>query len=79
MNIYTVINSLFELLNDVAVIIVTLAVIGFMWGVVKIIFNHDSKEIKQEGRKFMLYGIITLFVMTSAWGLVYILKNSITL
>jgi hypothetical protein len=53
-----------------------LAVFGFFWGIVKILFNRENAIAKAEGRNYMLYGIILLFVMSSVWSLVYFLKNS---
>lgn len=72
--------SLFEyiitLINTVISVIIALAVLGFMWGVVKILFNPENEIVKKEGRSFMLYGLVTLFVMTSVWGLVNIFEES---
>jgi hypothetical protein len=72
--------SLFEktlsLINMTMYVIIALAVMGFMWGIVKTLFNSDNEIAKKEGRAFMLYGVITLFVMTSVWGLVYLLRQT---
>jgi hypothetical protein len=72
--------SLFEktldLINMTMYVIIALAVFGFMWGIVKILFNSDNEVAKKEGRAFMLYGVVTLFVMTSVWGLVYLLRQT---
>lgn len=53
-----------------------LATLLFIWGVVKFIGGaHDSTE-REEGRTFMIYGVVALAVMVGVWGLVFILTNT---
>ncbi len=54
-------------------LLVTAAVIVFVYGVVNYIRNADSADQRKEGGMFMLYGVIALFVMVSIWALVGIL------
>jgi hypothetical protein len=55
----------------VATIIIAIALITFLWGVVKYITSGADEEQRIGARNMMLYGIIGLFVMVSVWGLVY--------
>jgi hypothetical protein len=48
-----------------------IALVVFLWGAVKFIQASESSE-KEEGRQFMLWGVIALTVMVSVWGLVSI-------
>ena len=75
---FSLFENLIGLMNLTISVIISLAVLGFMWGVVKILFNPTNEIAKKEGRSFMLYGVLTLFVMTSVWGLVNILNGTIT-
>ncbi len=59
-------------------IVIGLAVLVFLWGVLKYVLA-SSDAGKGEGRTFMLWGIIALFVMVSVWGLVNILRDSLNL
>ncbi len=54
-------------------ILIGLALLTFLWGVLTYLFKKD----KEEGKNFMIWGIIALFVMTSVWGLVSILRSTI--
>ena len=54
-----------------------LALLVFFWGVVKFIFNAGDEEKRREGKKFMLWGIIALFVMVSLWGIVTLIRSSV--
>lgn len=57
-------------------LLITLSVIIFIIGVIKYIAGADDSAKREDGRKFMLYGIIALFVMISIWGLVGILQGT---
>ncbi len=52
------------------------AILVFVWGVVQFIGNADNEEKRTQGRNFMVYGIISLFVMVSIWGLVSVLSTT---
>ena len=50
------------------------AVIMFVWGVIKFfIINSDEEAKRAQGKQYMVWGIIGLAVMLSIWGLVNIL------
>ncbi len=46
-----------------------IAVCVFFWGMVKFMSTGDSSE-REQGKQFMLWGVIALAVMFSVWGLV---------
>lgn len=54
-------------------LIFTFAVVMFIWGVVRYVINSSDEAQREQGRQFMLWGIIALTVMISVWGLVNIL------
>lgn len=64
------------IINSVVPMLVALAVIGFIYGIIKYFLNPDNEEKRKDGKSFMLWGIVTLFVMVSIWGLVGILSNT---
>jgi predicted permease len=61
------------LISLVIPVLIALGVLAFMWGIVMYLFGKN----KEEGKSFMLWGIIALFVMTSVWGLVGILRGTL--
>lgn len=65
------------MLRPITYLIITLAIVIFLWGVFK--FIRAEGDDKQSGRDFMLWGIIGLFVMLSVWGLVNVLRNTFNL
>ncbi len=53
-----------------------LALAGFVYGIIKYFLNPDNEEKRKDGKSFMLWGLITLFVIVSIWGLVRIFSNT---
>lgn len=74
---FTLFAKLLQYINTAITIVVSLAVVGFLYGVVKILFSSDNQVAKKEGRDFMMYGVFILFVMTSMWGFVNLLSGAI--
>lgn len=57
-------------------LIYALAFMFFLWGVMKFINANDSPK-REEGKKFIIAGLIGLFVMTSLWGIVTIVGKTL--
>lgn len=66
-------NSIHKIISLVIPVLIALGVVGFMWGIVLYLFGKN----KDDGKQMMLWGIIALFVMTSVWGLVGILRGTL--
>jgi hypothetical protein len=64
------------LVKDVVPLLFTLAVVGFIWGMIQFYLNPDNEEKRKKGKSFMIWGIVALFVMISMWGLVGVLSNT---
>lgn len=74
--IETLITKLIGILNVVVPFLIAVAVVIFLFGVVKYITAGGDEEKRKEARNVMIYGIIGLFVMVSIWGLVAVLVNT---
>jgi uncharacterized membrane-anchored protein len=66
------------LMNAVIPLLVGLAIVGFVYGIIQYFLNPDNEEKRKGGKSFMLWGLITLFVMVSIWGLVGIFNSTLT-
>lgn len=62
--------------NALIPMLVSLSIIVFMIGIIKYIGGAGDATKREEGRIFMLYGIVALFVMVSIWGLVGIISGT---
>jgi len=56
--------------------IMTLAVLAFVFGVARFVLMAGDDKTRSEGKQMMLWGIISLAVMVSVWGLVEIIKST---
>jgi hypothetical protein len=66
------------ILKPLVPLLIGLAVIVFIYGVLLLMFSEGGEK-KEEGKQYMLWGIIGIFVMVSVWGLVAILSNTLQL
>ena len=64
-----------EILNTIIPLLIGLAFIYFLWGVFQYT-TKESSEDKAKAREYIIYGIIGLFVMIAAWGLVGVLTST---
>ncbi len=65
-----IIYPVIELLFSVAVLV-------FVYGVLQMVFHSVDSEERKNGRNSMLGGIIGIFIMLSAWGIVYLISGTI--
>lgn len=76
--VFKFISMIKALIEGLIPVVIGLAVLAFLWGVLKYVVAKDE-DAQKEARGVMLYGIIALFVMVSVWGLVNILGDTLDL
>ncbi len=67
-----------EIIVPVVALLFVAAVVYFMWGVVQYIYNMNNATKKEEGQRHMLWGVIGLAIMLSAFGIVNFVFNTVT-
>ena len=68
-----------DFLSQAVILLIALAVVFFLYGILKYITAGDDEEKRTKMKNTMIYGIIGLFVMISFWGIVNILINTFEL
>lgn len=65
-----------EILQPLVYLLFGVAFVVFIWGIIQYVIGSrgDQKKLDQ-GKQIMVWGIIGLFVMASAWGIVKVLCN----
>lgn len=59
-------------------VIFSLSFAAFVWGMVKYFFLHGGEEkSREEGRSFILWGLLGLAMLFSVWGFVNILLSTL--
>jgi hypothetical protein len=66
------------ILRPLVPLLIGLAVVLFIYGVLVLVFSEGGEK-KEEGKQYMIWGIVGIFVMVSVWGLVNILKSTFNL
>lgn len=76
-------NLLGKLLNNIVTPIVyfifALAVVYFLWGMIVFLQNADDAGKREEGKNNMIYGVIGLFIMISARGIISVILSTLGL
>lgn len=78
MTVTTLTTKIIDFINGTVIyLLFALAFIFFLWGVFKyFILGGASDETREEGKKFIVWGIVALAVMVSVWGLVNLLVDT---
>lgn len=71
MGLIEVLQILINLANQFLVLLVGFALLGFLIGVFK--YFTTSPDQRKESKNYMMYGLISLFVITSLWGLIRVM------
>lgn len=69
-----IIASAKNLLDQLVVFLIALAVVWFIWNVIRYTMSSDEDK-KLAAKSQMIWGIIAIAVIVSVWGLVGILQN----
>jgi len=70
------INVANRILSAVVPLLITVALIVFIWGLIQYLLKVGDEEQRRQGVQLMLWGVIAIFVMSSVWGLVALLQNT---
>jgi hypothetical protein len=71
-SILTVVN---QILATLIPILITLAVVYFIWGVIQYTVSTDE-EAKKKARSKIVMGLIGLFVIIAFWGIIRLITNT---
>ena len=74
--IQEVIDTIGNIIQSIVPLLITIALIVFIWGVIKYITAGADEGEREKARNVIMYGIIGLFAIVAVWGLVAMLKNT---
>lgn len=64
------------IINPLIKFLFALAVLYFLYGVLKFVLNQDNEEAKSTGKQHMIWGIIGIAVMLGVWGILGIVMST---
>ena len=65
-----------QIINPIIYLLFFLASIYFVWGVVKFLSNSDSDEARSDGKRHMVWGIVGMVIMLSAYAILALITSS---
>jgi uncharacterized membrane protein YidH (DUF202 family) len=79
LDIFGLIIALTDIINFTVPFLIGLGVFLIIYGILGYISNAADEEKRAEARKFILWGVVAVFIMISVWSLVNILYNTFNL
>lgn len=70
-------NFAVHIINPLITLLFAIAIAAFLWGVVEFIAGADDESKVSQGKQHMLWGIIGIAIMVSAFGIMNVLCNTI--
>ena len=64
------------LLAPLLILMTAIALLVFIYGATVYVLNSDNEQARADGNRHMLYGVIGLFVMVSAYAIFWIFVNT---
>lgn len=66
-----------HIVNPVVGLMFGIAVLVFVYGVLQMVINGEDAEAKDNGKRSILWGLIGMLIMVSAWGIIYLIANTV--
>ena len=73
--LHTLITAFLPLINILIKVALSVGLLMFIWGLVKFITHSGNEKSIEQGRQFMIWGVIILFVMVSVWGIIALMQT----
>ena len=72
---WTILSDIGNLLGKAIPVLITLAVVFFIWGVIQYTLSTDE-EAKKKAKDNIIKGLIGLFVIVAFWGIVSLVTST---
>ena len=72
---FSIVGTIANLLQFIIPVLITLAVVYFIWGVIQYTVSQDE-EAKKKARGKIITGLIGLFVIVAFWGIIALITNT---
>lgn len=72
-------DAVATIFNSIAPLFVGLAVVFFLWQLLKFTRLAEGDKERDEAKGLMVYGIIAILVMVSIWGIIAVLTHMLDL
>ena len=66
-----------EIVNPAIYLLLAMAAAYFVWGVFMFVSNYEDPEAQEAGKKHMIWGVIGIAIMLSAFGIMRMIAGTI--
>lgn len=78
-SVKTLMNSVSKvIINPLIVLIFSLAVVYFIYGLVRYLVSPDNEEVRKSSKSNMLWGLVGIFIMISVYAIINMIINTIS-
>ncbi len=80
MSTQTIVNNLTNaIVNPLILLLFSAGLLVFFWGVIEFLFslNMSGESSKEDGKKHMLWGLVGMFVMVSAYAIIGFIASNV--
>lgn len=76
-NSFQLISALYSVVTSLIPITAGIALIVFLWGLGRFVYNAGSEKGHEEGKRLMFWGIIAIFILFSIWGIIFYIGSNL--
>ncbi len=77
--VFTFITDMIGLLLLAMPALLGAAIAVFFWGVTKFIWHADDEKAVQEGKMYLVWGMVGIFVIIALWGIIGFIQTNLGL
>ncbi|MCK5285873.1 MAG: hypothetical protein KAJ58_01450 [Candidatus Pacebacteria bacterium] len=66
-----------QIIAPIILLLFVLSLAYFFWGIADYIRGSGNEQIRKVGRDHMIWGLVGIFIMVSAWAIIKILLSSV--
>ncbi|MCE9517883.1 pilin [Candidatus Nomurabacteria bacterium] len=72
---FTILTTINQILATLIPILITLAVVYFIWGVIQYLVSGDEEK-KKSATEMIIRGLVGLFIIIAFWGIIRLITNT---
>lgn len=65
-----------HILNPLIALVFAVAIVVFLWGLFGLIKGADDPSEREKAKQHVIWGIVGMFIMVSAYGIIYLVLNT---
>lgn len=65
------------IINPLIIFVFALAVVYFVYGLVKYLLSPDDTKIREDSKRHMLWGVIGMFIMVATFAIMNLILNTL--